>query len=200
MRRLALAGAIVGAAFAAPLTPALASGDCCKPALTPSAQPSDTAVLAPAKLVDHRNKPLTLPDGRPWVLTFFYGHCPDVCPTMIYNVADVAEQLPPALRAKVGFGAISFDHARDTVPMLAEYADNFELRGAYHYLMTGEPPTLARIFETFKFDYKPDRNGGYQHTTLTAVMDGQGRIRHHFYGLRPDIERIAAVTKELLQP
>ncbi len=197
MRRWVFAGVVLGAAIAAPVGPVAAADDCCKAALAPPAAAATTAVLAAAALVDHRGRSVSLPDGRPWVLTFFYGHCPDVCPTMIYNVADVASALPAAVRQKVGFGAISFDHARDTVPRLAEYAENFELRGDHHYLMTGEPQTLARVFTAFKFDYKPDRNGGYQHTTLTAVMDGQGRILHHFYGLRPDIERIAVIVKDL---
>ena len=199
MRRWLLTGAVVGAAIAAPLAPALAS-DCCKPAPAPAVRPDGKDVLAPARLVDQRGQAITLPDGRPWVLTFFYGHCPDVCPTLIYNVSDVATALPADIRAKVGFGAISFDTARDTVPKLAEYAENFELRRPNDYLMTGDAQTIDRVLKTFKFDFKPDRNGGYQHTTLTAVMDGQGRIMHHFYGLSPDIERIAAVTRDLVRP
>ena len=201
MRRRLLAGALVGAAIAAPGLPALASGDCCKPLPAPAAAATaDLPALAAAPLVDQRGRAVTLPDGRPWVLTFFYGHCPDVCPTLIYNVADVAQALPPAVRAKVAFGAVSFDPARDTVPKLAEYAENFELRGANDYLLTGEPAVITRVLQAFKFDFKPDRNGGYQHTTLTAVMDGEGRIRHHFYGLRPDTARIAEVTRALVAP
>lgn len=199
MRRALLGALVSGAALAAPGLPALATGDCCKP-LPAAPVAAGQAALDPAPLTDHRGTPVTLPDGRPWVLTFFYGHCPDVCPTLIYNVQDVAAALPPEVRAKVAFGAISFDTARDTVPKLAEYADNFEMRRPNDYLLTGEAATVARVLRTFKFDFKPDRNGGYQHTTLTAVMDGQGRIVNHFYGLRPDVQRIAEVAKGLVRP
>lgn len=192
MRRPLLAGLVAGAALVAPGLPAIAS-DCCKP-LAPPAAAAGQVVLDPAPLVDQRGKAITLPDGRPWVLTFFYGHCPDVCPTLIYNVQDVAAALPPEVRSRIAFGAISFDTARDTVPKLAEYAENFELRQPNDYLLTGEAATVTRVLKTFKFDFKPDRNGGYQHTTLTAVMDGQGRIVNHFYGLQPDVQRIAEVA------
>jgi protein SCO1/2 len=198
-RRL-LSGLLAGTALAAAATPALASGDCCRPLQAPAVAAAQVDVLAPATLTDHRGRAVTLPDGRPWVLTFFYGHCPDVCPTLLYNVADVAQAMPAALRGKVAFGAVSFDPARDTVPKLAEQAENYALTGDDWYLMTGEPKTLDRVLGTFRFDFKPDRDGGYQHTTLTAVMDGEGRIVHHFYGLRPDVGRIAAAVGSLVGP
>jgi protein SCO1/2 len=138
-----------------------------------------------------------LPDGRPWVLTFFYAGCKDVCPTLLYNVMDVADALPAEVRAKVAFGGISFDPARDTVARLAEHADDIEFRNPNAYLLTGEPRVLDAALKAFKFDFKPDRNGGFQHTSLMVVMDGQGRIRHHFYGLHPDIPRIAAIARDL---
>lgn len=209
MKHALLSAALAGAALAALALPARAS-DCCTAVPPPAAvsaeqavlaaAKADQAVLAAAKLVDQRGREVTLPDGRPWVLTFFYGNCPDVCPTMVYNVADVAAALPPDVRAKIAFGAISFDPARDTVPRLADYAENFEMQAANRYLLTGEPATLSKVLTTFKFDFKPDRNGAFQHTTLTAVMDGQGRVLHHFYGLRPDIRRIADVARALVTP
>lgn len=180
-------------------TPAWASGDCCKPMAAPKADAPRSEPIEPAQLTAQGGRSVSLPDGRPWVLTFFYGNCKDVCPTMIYNVAEVALEMPEDKRARVAFGAITFDPARDTVPKLAEYFENFELKGDNTYLMTGEPATLERLVKAFKFDYKSDRKGGFQHTTLTAVMDGKGRIVQHFYGLRPDTARIARVAGDLLE-
>lgn len=194
--RQTLAGAVVGAALAASAFPALAA-DCCKSVAAPAGAVDDTIALPATTLADQRGRPVKLPDGRPWVLTFFYAGCPDVCPTLLYNVLDVAAALPPAARARIAFGGISFDPARDTVARLAEHAENLGFRAANEYLLTAEPATLAPALQAFKFDFKPDRNGGFQHTTLIAVMDGKGRILHHFYGLHPDTARIAGIVRDL---
>ena len=197
MRRWLLAAWL--ALHAAP-APAWAADDCCKPTAAPAPAAGPVETLAPVALTDQRGATVRLPDGRPWVVTFFFGNCKNVCPTLLYNLGAVAEVMPEATRRKVGFAAISFDPARDTVPQLAQYQINFELTGEHFHLMTGAPADLARIFKTFAFDYKPDRDGGFQHTTLMAVMDGQGRVVQHFYGLTPDIERIAAAAGKLATP
>jgi protein SCO1/2 len=153
-------------------------------------------VLGPVTLTDHRQQPVSLPDGRVWVVTFFYGHCKDVCPTLLYNLGSVAEAMPEAARKNVKFAAVTFDPARDTVASLADQAENFELTAGYYHLLTGEPAGLQPVFKSFKFDYKADRDGGFNHTNLIAIMDGQGRILHHFYGLQPNVARIAELAQE----
>lgn len=188
----ALVAAPTGPAWAlkAPPTP---SGDCCKP-MEPSAPVAD--VLTSTTLTNQFGKQVKLPDGRVWVVTFFYGNCKDVCPTLLYNLGSVAETLPKDIRDKVGFAGISFDPARDNVAKLAEYQENFELKGADYHLMIGDKPTLDRVFESFRFSFKPDRDESFQHVNLMAVMDGQGRVIKHFYGLQPNIEQVnEAVTQ-----
>lgn len=195
--------AFVGAALAAaPQGPAWAlkappppSGDCCKP-MEPEAAAPVADVLSAATLTDQFGKQVKLPDGRVWLVTFFYGNCRDVCPTLLYNLGSVAESLPKDIRDKVGFAGISFDPARDTVAKLAEYQENFELKGADYHLMIGDAPTLERVFTSFRFSFKPDRDDAFQHVNLLALMDGQGRVIKHYYGLQPNIEQVTeAVTQ-----
>ena len=87
--------------------------------------------------------------------------------------------------------------ARDTVPKLAQYQENFELTGDHYYLMTGAPATLDQVMKTFRFDFKPDGPEHFQHVNMLAVMDGQGRIVRHFYGLQPNIEQVADTVLQL---
>jgi protein SCO1/2 len=189
--------ALTGPAWAAKAPPApTPESDCCKP-LEPAPAPASD-VLAPSTLTNQRGQSVSLPDGRVWVVTFFYGHCRDVCPTLLYNLGSVFEALPPAVRAKVGFAGISFDPARDTVPMLAEYQKNFELTDSQYHLMIGDPATSERLFKTFRFSFKPDRDETFQHVNLMAVMDGQGRVVRHFYGLQPNIEQVVGVVNGLV--
>lgn len=204
IRQWMLAG-LAGAAFAASASPALAlksppppKGDCCATEAAPLAPTGD--VLGSVKLTDHRNRSVSLPDGHIWVVTFFYGNCKDVCPTLLYNLGSVAEAMPEAARKNVRFAAITFDPARDTVASMATQAENYELGADYYYLLTGEPDSLKALFKTFRFDYKADRDGGFNHTNLIAVMDGRGRILKHFYGLQPNIERVAKLAAEAGAP
>lgn len=201
-RRLLLAG-LAGAAIAASAMPAFAlkappppKGDCCTTEDAPAVKAPPLDTLSKVRLTDHRNQPVTLPDGKVWVVTFFYGHCKDVCPTLLYNMGSVAEALPAAVRQNVRFAAITFDPARDTVAVMAEQAENFELTADYYHLLTGDNASLQALFKAFRFDFKQDRDGNYNHTNLIAVMDGQGRILKHFYGLQPNIERVAQTAAE----
>jgi protein SCO1/2 len=189
---------LVGAAIAASAGPAMAEDDCCKPALAAPAA-ANLETLGSAVFTDQRGHAVKLPDGRVWVVTFFYGHCKDVCPTLLYNLGSVAEALPAEVRAKVAFAGITFDPERDKVADLAQYQENYELTGDRYFLMTGDRPTLDRAFKSFKFTYKKDGDGSFQHVTLMAVMDGQGRIVRHFYGLQPNIEQVTALVTELVK-
>lgn len=160
--------------------------------------PAPAETLAPVTLIDDTQSPRRLPDGKVWVVTFFYGNCVDVCPLLLYNLADVAAALPEADRQRVGFAGITFDTKRDTPELLTQYKENFELKGDHFKLFTGADADLARLFTTFRFDFKPDRNDGYQHVNLMAIMDEQGRVVRHFYGLQPNIDQVVeAIRAEL---
>ncbi|MFN3430511.1 MAG: SCO family protein [Candidatus Sericytochromatia bacterium] len=197
---LALVGAALVVAPAGPAwalqAPPTPSGDCCKP-MEPAAPVAD--LLTKTTLTDQFGKQVSLPDGRVWVVTFFYGNCKDVCPTLLYNLGSVAESLPKDVRDKVGFAGISFDPERDTVAKLAEYQENFELTGADYHLMIADKPTLDRVFTSFRFSFKPDRDEYFQHVNLLAVMDGQGRVIKHYYGLQPNIEQVTALVEQTVK-
>ena len=59
--------------------------------LNPQAVSTASAVGGPFKLVDQNNKPITDQDfkGRPWLVFFGYTHCPDVCPTTLFDVSEM---------------------------------------------------------------------------------------------------------------
>lgn len=80
---------------------------------------------------------LTDTDGRPFqfverthgklALVFFgYTHCPDVCPVQMTNLAAVLQKLSPDERAQTQVVFITTDPARDSLPHLREWLDNFD--------------------------------------------------------------------------
>lgn len=74
----------------------------------------------PIALVDTRNDPVTEADfsDQPSILYFGFTHCPDICPTTMYALAE-------ALRQPDGYDIrpvlISLDPARDTPQVLDAY-------------------------------------------------------------------------------
>ncbi|MFP5504391.1 MAG: SCO family protein, partial [Candidatus Sericytochromatia bacterium] len=159
--------ALVLAGAALPLSPGAARAMSEPPKEAPADQ---IQRIAPMTLTDQRRAPVALPDGRVWLVTFFYGHCPDVCPLLLYNLQDAMAALPESTRKKMGFAAITFDPARDTVEFNADHAEAYAFTADNNYVFTGEPEALASMFKAFRFDFKKDRDGGFQHVNMLAIM------------------------------
>ena len=88
---------------------------------TPMAQ-QVAAIGGPFKLVDQNGQPLSDQDvkGRPFLVFFGFTHCPDVCPTALFEVSQVLRALgPEADRTRALF--ITVDPERDTPSVMKEY-------------------------------------------------------------------------------
>jgi protein SCO1/2 len=86
--------------------------------------PGGTAAAAiggPFNLVDQNGKAVSDRDfkGKPFLVFFGYTHCPDVCPTTLFDVSEVMRALgPDADRTAALF--ITVDPARDTPAVLKD--------------------------------------------------------------------------------
>src|SRR6478736_2232066 len=77
--------------------------------------PAASAIGRSFKLVDQNGKPITDADlkGKPHLVFFGYTHCPDVCPTTMFDISQVYRALgPDADRAAALF--VTVDPERDT--------------------------------------------------------------------------------------
>jgi protein SCO1/2 len=140
--------------------------------------PGPSAIGGPFNLVDQNGKPVTDQDlkGRPALVFFGYTHCPDVCPTTLFDVSELLRVLgPDADRASALF--ITVDPERDTAPVIKDYLSSFDphLRGA-----TGEAKAVDAAERAYRVYAKkvPGENGDYSmdHTALVYLMDKQGRF------------------------
>jgi len=130
-------------------------------------------------LTDHNGKPRTLAEFRGKVVVIFFGftHCPDVCPTTLAELAQVAKELGnDAEKLQVLF--VTVDPERDTPAMLRRYVPSFNpnFLGLY-----GDAAATARAAKEFKIFFKkqPISGGDYSvdHSAGTYVLDPQGRLR-----------------------
>ena len=129
-------------------------------------------------LEDQSGKPVTDQDlkGRPYLVFFGYTHCPDVCPTSLFEISEVFKALgKDADRAGALF--ITVDPERDTPAVLQEYLSNFDphLRG-----LTGDPAAVAAALKAYRVYAKkvPLTDGDYtmDHTAVVYLMDKDGRF------------------------
>jgi protein SCO1/2 len=143
-----------------------------------SATPGAT-VGGPFTLTDQNGKPISDADlkGKPFLVFFGYTHCPDVCPTTLFNVSEVLRALgKDADRTRALF--ITVDPDRDTPAVLKDYLANFDphLIGA-----TGDSKSLGVVekeYRVFAQKVPTGKDGDYSmdHSALVYLMDKQGRF------------------------
>jgi protein SCO1/2 len=140
--------------------------------------PASSAIGGPFTLTDQDGKTVTDANfkGKPLLVFFGYTHCPDVCPTTLFELSEVLRALGgDADKAQAVF--ISTDPERDTPPVLKDYLSSFDphLRG-----LTGTVDQVTAAEKNYRVYAKkvPTANGDYtmDHTALVYLMDKQGRF------------------------
>ena len=144
---------------------------------TPVAQ-QIAAVGGPFKLIDQNGKAVSDQDlkGRPFLVFFGFTHCPDVCPTTLFDVSEMLRALgPDADRTRALF--ITVDPERDTPAVMKDYLSSFDPHLAG---LTGDPAAIATVAKAYRVYYKkvPLDGGEYtmDHTAIVYLMDKEGRF------------------------
>ncbi len=145
------------------------------------------AVGGPFELIDQDGNRITDRDlkGRPFLLFFGFTHCPEICPTALFEISEVMRALgKDADRTRALF--ITVDPERDTPAVLKDYLSNFDRHLAG---LTGDPAAIAAVTKAYRAYYKkvPLSQGGYtmDHTAIVYLMDKQGRFVSPFKLDRP---------------
>ena len=137
-----------------------------------------SAVGGPFRLVEGNGNVVTDQDmkGKPFLVFFGFTHCPEVCPTTLFEVSEVFRLLgPDAGKAAALF--ITVDPERDTPAVMKDYLASFDprLRG-----LTGDPEAIQAVLKAYRVYAKkvPLKDGGYtmDHTALVYLMDKQGKF------------------------
>ena len=162
----------------------------------PTPIPAPSAIGGTFSLVDQTGQPVTQGDlkGKPSLMFFGFTHCPDICPTALFDMTQVYKALGRD-GDKVQAYFVSVDPERDTPDILKEYLSSFDprLRG-----LTGDPAAVAAMEKAYRVYSKkiPLDAGGYtmDHTALVYLMDKEGRFVAPF-NLKRKPEEAAAELK-----
>lgn len=119
--------------------------------------------------------------GRAVALTVGYTQCPDVCPTTLAELKAAVEALPPELRRQVQVLFVTLDPERDSLALLAEYAEHFRPAGGRPILaLRGDARQTADFVRQLQLvaDKQPSAAMGYtlDHTAGTFLLGPDGRL------------------------
>jgi protein SCO1/2 len=113
---------------------------------------------------DTSGRPFELARDARWPLTlvfFGYTNCPDVCPTVVADVASALRRMPAGQRGRIGFVLITTDPKLDTPKALRAYLDQFNTSFAG---LTGPMPVIKAAADQLKVSIEPPQKqpgGGY---------------------------------------
>jgi protein SCO1/2 len=135
-------------------------------------------VGGPFHLEDQNGKPVTDQDmkGRPFLVFFGFTHCPDICPTTLFDMSQVLRTLGPDAD-RTGALFITVDPERDTPAVIKDYLSNFDphLRG-----LTGDQASIDAAIREYRVYAKkvPLQGGDYtmDHTAIVYLMDKDGQF------------------------
>jgi protein SCO1 len=140
--------------------------------------PAVAAVGGPFHLEDQNGRPISDADmkGRPFLVFFGFTHCPDICPTSVFEMSELMKSLGKDAD-RTGALFITVDPERDTPAVLKDYLASFDphVRG-----LTGDPAAVEAALKAYRVYAKkvPLKDGDYtmDHTALVYLMDKDGRF------------------------
>ena len=111
--------------------------------------------------------------GKLVALYFGYTHCPDVCPTTMANLTEMAQRLN---RPDVAILFVTVDPDRDSLPVLKQYAAAFspQVEG-----LRGDANALADVARRYRVAYTVKAGPPYEvmHSNAVFFFDPSGKAR-----------------------
>lgn len=137
-----------------------------------------TALGAPFDLIDQNGDPITEAafQGRPSLLFFGFTHCPEICPTTVYDMETWLTELDVAPDA-MGAYFVTIDPERDTPEFLADYLapQSDRILG-----ITGDPDAVREMAKSWRvyFQKRPLGDGEYtmDHYASVFVLGRDGTV------------------------
>jgi len=133
---------------------------------------------APFTLADQTGQPITEAAfrGHPSALFFGFTHCPEVCPTTLFELSGWLKAMGDEGKDIHAY-FVSIDPERDTPQVMGTYVGNFSDRIT---AITGEPDKVYAMAKSFGIYWKkvPTDDGDYtmDHTASVLLLNGKGEF------------------------
>jgi protein SCO1 len=122
--------------------------------------------------------------GHPFLVFFGYTHCPDVCPTVLFEMSQALKAMGPDKQINALF--VTVDPERDTPAAMKEYLSSFDPRIVGLSGNRQEIDAIEKAYRVYAKKAPSGTNGDYamDHTAIVYLMDKQGHFVTAF-----DLER-----------
>ncbi len=114
--------------------------------------------------------------GSPFLVFFGFTHCPDICPTTLFELSEALNAMGDNAR-KVTALFVTVDPARDTPDILGRYLSSFNPRIR---ALTGTPDEVDAMVKAYRGYYRkvPTEGDDYtmDHTAVVYLMDRDGQF------------------------
>lgn len=148
----------------------------------------------PFELVAQNGEPITEKafQEKPAAIFFGFTHCPEVCPTTLFEMNSWLKKADPDGTKLNGY-FVTVDPERDTPELLGQYISNVTDRVTG---ISGSPDEVMRMVKGFKVyakripvdDKDPDGDYTMDHTASVFLLDNGGRFSGTIaYGENPDV-------------
>jgi protein SCO1/2 len=114
------------------------------------------------QLVDQKGQPISEKEFRAQPSAVFFGftHCPEICPTTLFELDGWLKQLGPEGENIRAF-FVSVDPERDTPEIMDQYVSNVSQRITG---VTGDPAKVAAMVKSFNIYSRKVETGGGEYT------------------------------------
>lgn len=161
------------------------------------------------QLIDQDSTKVTFPEnfsGKVMLVGYVYTNCPDICPTITYNMRDVQQELDD--QDDFMLVSVSFDPVRDTPTVLLNYAGNYNINQENWRLLTGDKHEVDSLLEELEITtvktptrFTEDDTPIYfiDHTDRVSLIDREGRVRQSYLGSELSSEEVIRDIERLLK-
>jgi protein SCO1/2 len=167
--------------------------------LVGSGAPQAITIGGPFSLTDQNGQPFGDKDlkGKSFLVFFGYTHCPDVCPTTLFEISELLRSLGPRADQTAAL-FITVDPERDTPEVMRGYLASFD---SHIHGLTGDAAAIDAVAKAYKAYYKkvPLEGGDYtmDHGAIVYLMDKDGRFVSPF-NMRRTADVLAADLRQRL--
>ncbi|EAU41887.1 cytochrome-c oxidase assembly factor protein [Fulvimarina pelagi HTCC2506] len=147
---------------------------------------------SPFQLVDQNGDPVTEQAlrGRPSAVFFGFTHCPEVCPTTLYELSGFQKEIAAEGAEPFQIVFVTVDPERDRPETLKSYVESVS---DDVLAITGEPQAVAEMLKGWGVIAERDGEGenyNVNHTATTFLIDEEGRLDGTIgYGEDPEMAR-----------
>lgn len=113
--------------------------------------------------------------GRPYLVTFLFVNCPDVCPLIGQELRQTLEALGPQAE-EVAVVAVSVDPRHDTAEAVRTWLRRQRQPEQFHYLI-GSAAELEPVWKGYYAAPQQAGNPESAHTAVVWLVDREGRLQ-----------------------